>query len=76
MSDLIESFFISDTLNEDKNIISDQRGKLFFNRNRIVEYTRYGSINKILLGEITKWVEGVLSSLINLQFNKKVTKKK
>ena len=59
----INSFFISDTLYKNYNYNSDQRGKIFFNRNRLMEYCKEEILDENLLTDIKKWVESVIKSL-------------
>jgi len=51
--------FICDTLNIHRNFTSDQRGKLVFNRFRIMEYLPE-QIPADLLQDIRQWLEGAL----------------
>lgn len=54
--------FITDTLNKDKNFVSDQDGYLFFNRFRILEYVN-DDLDSIIFEQIEQWVAGALESL-------------
>jgi hypothetical protein len=49
--------FLSDTLNYQKNFITDQRGKLVFNRFRIMEYLPE-NIDTRLISDIKTWLDG------------------
>lgn len=54
--------FICDTLNIEKNFVSDQRGLLLFNRFRIMEYLP-DELDEELLSDIRKWLEGALKEV-------------
>lgn len=54
--------FLTDTLNKEKNIISIQRGKLFFNRFRIMEYLP-DALPEDLQNNITRWTSEILEKL-------------
>lgn len=52
--------FISDTLNIEKNFVTDQRGLLIFNRFRIMEYLP-NNIPPELIERIRQWLTGAIS---------------
>lgn len=54
--------FISDTMNEDFNFISSQKGYLVFNRFRILEYLD-DSLADDIQRDISTWVTGALDTL-------------
>ncbi|WP_319590695.1 hypothetical protein [uncultured Draconibacterium sp.] len=51
--------FICDTLNIEKNFVSDQRGLLLFNRFRIMEYLPENLDEELVLN-IRRWLDGAL----------------
>jgi hypothetical protein len=54
--------FICDTLNIEKNFVSDQRGLLIFNRFRIMEYLPE-NLEEELINEIRNWLNGALENV-------------
>ncbi|MEL7221422.1 MAG: hypothetical protein AAGJ93_08900, partial [Bacteroidota bacterium] len=56
--------FLTDTLNEDFNFISDQRGFLVFNRFRIIEYS-VDHLPEDILSDIKKWVNAAIERIQN-----------
>lgn len=61
----IPILFIADTMNEDYNFYSSQKGFLVFNRFRILEYIN-NDIPLELFNDVKKWVEGALN-VLNIQ---------
>lgn len=60
----IPLIFLTDTLNENKNFVSIQRGKLFFNRFRIMEYLP-NDLPENLHRNIKTWTNEVVKKLKN-----------
>jgi len=54
--------FICDTLNEDFNFVSRQKGYLFFNRFRILELVRE-SLNNEIQTKIQSWLDSAISTI-------------
>lgn len=54
--------FICDTLNEDYNFHTAQKGFLFFNRFRILEYVK-DNLNIEIQNKIQSWLNGALNSI-------------
>lgn len=54
--------FICDTLNYERNFVTDQRGKLVFNRFRIMEFLPE-EIDQNLVTDIKKWLSGAMKML-------------
>lgn len=58
----IPIIFLADTLNYEKNFVSDQRGRLFFNRFRIMEHLP-SKLDDAIMNDIRVWLKGALKSV-------------